>query len=65
MVFYVAFRLKRKRARRRIAAKFILPNIEMAKEDFELFVLSHENYNNRQWELLTGDWKHIEFYEGE
>ena len=64
MIFYVAFRLKRKNARRRIAAKFILPDAERAKEDFKLFVESNKEPNNKQWELLTGDWKHIEYYEG-
>lgn len=66
MVFYVAFKLKRKHARRRIAAKFNLPDDKKAKEDFKTFVESVAEFNNREWELLTGDWKHITYYkEGE
>lgn len=61
MIFYVAYRLKRKNARRKIAAKFWCQNVEGAKRDFNIFV-EHTESNNKQWELLTGDWKHIIFY---
>ena len=62
MTFYVAYRLKRKNARRRIAARFILPDEKSALRDFKKFVeLSPRN--NIEYELLTGDWKHIMFIE--
>lgn len=62
MTFYVAFRLKRKNARRRIAARFILPDEESAKRDFKKFVET-SSQSNIEYELLTGDWKHILFME--
>lgn len=63
MIFYIAYRLKRKNARRKIAAKVWAPDVENAKRDFDNFV-KHDETNNKQWELLTGDWKHIKYNEG-
>lgn len=62
MVYIVAYRLKRKHARRKIAMKMTLDSDERAKRDFKNFA-DHVNDPKRSWELLTGDWKVIEQYE--
>ncbi len=63
MVYIVAYRLKRKNARRRIAMRMDCYSEEKALSNFNLFV-NMRNDPKREWELLTGDWKHITFYEG-
>lgn len=62
MVYIVAYRLKRKNARRKIAMKMTLDSDERAKRDFKIFA-DHVNDPKRSWELLTGDWKVITYYE--
>ena len=62
MVYIVAYRLKRKNARRKIAMKMTLDSDERAKQDFKIFA-DHINDSKRSWELLTGDWKVIAHYE--
>ena len=63
MIYYVAYRLKRKNARRRIHSKFICPNADAAKRDLKILVEHDANADKKQFELLTGDWKHICFYD--
>ena len=62
MIYIVAYRLKRKHARRRIAMKMTLDSDERAKRVFKIFA-DYVNDPKRSWELLTGDWKVIEHYE--
>lgn len=62
MVYIIAYRLKRKNARRRIAGKMNLDSEEKARRDFKIFA-DHINDPKRSWELLTGDWKVIARYE--
>lgn len=62
MVYIVAYRLKRKNARRKIAMKMNCSNLSKAMEDFKRYV-DHVNDPKRSWELLSGDWKVITYYE--
>lgn len=67
MVFIIAYRLKRKNARRKVEAKIFTASEENAMEQFKKYCdnKSREDAKPKQWELLTGDWKHITFYERE
>ena len=67
MVFIIAYRLKRKNARRKVEAKIFTENQERAMDQFKRYCdnKSSEDPKPKQWELLTGDWKHITFYERE
>ena len=67
MVFIVAYRLKRKNARRKVEAKITTENKNKALSQFKRYCdnKSREDAKPKQWELLTGDWKHITFYERE
>lgn len=67
MVFIIAYRLKRKNARRKVEAKIFTASEEHAMEHFKKYCdnKSREDAKPKQWELLTGDWKHITFYERE
>ena len=66
MVFIVAYRLKRKNARRKVDAKIFTESQDNALSQFKRYCdnKSREDAKPKQWELLTGDWKHITFYEG-
>lgn len=67
MVFIIAYRLKRKNARRKVYAKLECVDQHDALKQFESYCNMRMNAPDekpRQWELLTGDWKHITFYEG-
>lgn len=63
MVFIIAYRLKRKNARRKIFVKLDVINQEIAKRRFKEFVADCGDADKKQYELLTGDWKHIQYYE--
>jgi len=63
MVFIIAYRLKRKNARRKIFVKLDVINQEIAKRRFKEFVTDCGDADKKQYELLTGDWKHIQYYE--
>lgn len=67
MVFIIAYRLKRKNARRKVEAKIFTASEENAMKHFKEYCdnKSREDAKPKQWELLTGDWKHITFYERE
>lgn len=65
MVFIVAYRLKRKNARRKIFVKLDVLTVEQAKIRFKEFVSDCNDADKKQYELLTGDWKHIMYYERE
>lgn len=63
MKYIVAYRLKRKNARRKIAMKMECSSLSKAINDFKLYVDMKDD-SKWSWELLTGDWKHVMFYEG-
>ena len=65
MRYIIAYRLKRKNARRRVYSKIELPNEHEAIRQFESYIQyrkTEEDTSKRIWELLTGDWKHICFW---
>lgn len=66
MVFIIAYRLKRKNARRKVYVKLECKDQYEAVKQFESYCAMRERMDEKpkDWELLTGDWKHIEFYEG-
>lgn len=64
MIYIVAYRLKRKNARRKIAMKMDVGSLDRAMTDFKLYA-DMKNDPKRTWELLTGDWKVITTYETE
>ena len=64
MVFIIAYRLKRKNARRKVEAKIFTADQEHALIHFKKYCDNKSmDETRKQWELLTGDWKHITFYE--
>ena len=63
MVFIIAYRLKRKNARRKIAAKIFSCDANHAIEHFKKYAEANDD-SKKSWELLTGDWKTITHYEG-
>lgn len=65
MVFIVAYRLKRKNARRKVEVKIFTESQDNALSQFKRYCdnKSREDKKPKKWELLTGDWKHIIFYE--
>lgn len=67
MRFIIAYKLKRKNARRKVYAKIECIDQHEAVKLFASHCKRHSmvpDEKPRQWELLTGDWKHITFYEG-
>lgn len=62
MKYIIAYRLKRKNARRKIAMKMECSTVTKAMEDFKRYA-DMKNDPKRSWELLTGDWKVITYYE--
>lgn len=66
MRFIIAYRLKRKNARRKVYVKLDCSSQYEAVQQFRSYCNMRERTDEKpkQWELLTGDWKHIEFYEG-
>ena len=64
MVFIIAYRLKRKNARRKVYVKLECMDQHDAVEQFKSYCRMREKTDEKpkQWELLTGDWKHIEYF---
>ena len=65
MRYIIAYRLKRKNARRRVYAKIDAPDVNDAIEQFESYIRyrkTEEDTSKRLWELLTGDWEHLCFW---
>lgn len=60
MRYIVTGRLKRKNGRRKILEKFNAKNDE---EAIAIFKHEVQPEGKTEYELLTGDWKHIMFYE--
>ena len=65
MRYIIAYRLKRKNARRRMYAKLEAVDLIDAQEQFESYIQYRKtecDTSKQVWELLTGDWKHICFW---
>ena len=65
MRYIIAYRLKRKNARRRVYSKFdAVDEFDAIKqfESYNEYRKSLVNTSDKVWELLTGDWKHICFW---
>lgn len=67
MKYIIAFKLKRKNARRKEYSRIECMDQHDALLQFNSYCRMRERVDLRpkQWELLTGDWKHIAFYEEE
>lgn len=67
MKYIIAFKLKRKNARRKEYSRIECMDQHDALLQFNSYCRMRERTDLRpkQWELLTGDWKHIAFYEEE
>lgn len=67
MKYIIAYKLKRKNARRKEYSRIECMNQHNALLLFNSYCRMRERVDDRpkQWELLTGDWKHIAFYEEE
>lgn len=62
MRYIIAYRLKRKNARRRMYAKLEAVDSIDAQKQFEFYIKyrkTESDTSKQVWELLTGDWKHI------
>lgn len=65
MRYIIAYRLKRKNARRRMYSKFDVVDEYSAIKQFESYIKDRmERFGEppKVWELLSGDWKHICFW---
>ena len=62
MKYIICFKLKRRNARRKEWKRFEAENEKEAKKEFlgQVYLFGDENTKN--YELVTGDWKHICFY---
>lgn len=64
MIYIFAYRLKRKNARRKIYVKKEFADQHEALQQFYSYCKTRENDKiKKEWELLTGDWKHIAYFE--
>lgn len=64
MTFIIAYKLKRKNARRKILLRLFIDSKESAIKRFDEICFANDDSNKKQYELLTGDWKHITYFEG-
>ena len=63
MRYIVCYRLHRKNARRKELYRENFENERMAIESFRKYCQMHfDEIKKRDFELLTGDWKHIAYY---
>lgn len=66
MRYIIAYKLRRKNARRRMYSKFDAIDLFDARKQFESYMKNRIKLgfepNKKVWELLTGDWKHICFW---
>lgn len=65
MIYIFAYKLKRKNARRKIYVKKEFNSQYEAISRFNNYCKARNELDGSkmQWELLTGDWKHICYYE--
>ena len=62
MRYIIAYRLKRKNARRRMYSKFDAVDVFDARKQFESYIKyrkKSDDTSKQVWELLTGDWQHV------
>lgn len=63
MIYIIAYKLCRKNARRKIYAKMHFDTQYEAEKQFEFYVRNRPADDKpKEWELLTGDWKHIAYF---
>ena len=65
MRYIIAYRLKRKNARRRMYSKFDATDLFDARKQFESYIKyrkKSDDTSKQVWELLTGDWQHVCFW---
>lgn len=64
MIYIIAYKLCRKNARRKLYSKMnFFDTQHEAEQQFEFFVKNRPADDKpKEWELLTGDWKHITFF---
>lgn len=63
MIYIIAYKLCRKNARRKIYAKMHFDTQYEAEKQFEFYVKNRPADDKpKEWELLTGDWKHIAYF---
>ena len=68
VIFIIAYKLRRKNARRKIYSKFEAQSETEAFEVFRDYVKGRKDFDDKfgksdkNWELLTGDWKHTCHY---
>ena len=63
--YIIAYRLKRKNARRRVYSKFDAIDVLDARKQFESYInyrKKSDDTSKQVWELLTGDWKHVGYW---
>ncbi|MBO7695004.1 MAG: hypothetical protein J6T10_20490 [Methanobrevibacter sp.] len=65
MKYIICFKLKRRNARRKELMRFDEENEVFAKNHFRYIVKTKGDINKMNYELLTGDWKHICFFDKE
>lgn len=63
MIYIMAYRLCRKNARRKVYVRLQCKDQYEAVKQFEFYVKNRPSDDKpKDWELLTGDWKHICFF---
>ena len=64
MIYIMAYRLCRKNARRKVYVKLQCDEQVEALRQFDFYCRERLKVDKRkkEWELLTGDWKHITFF---
>lgn len=66
--YVICYRLNRKNAKRRECLRINAASVEEAVKLFEGYCMSKQlqlYWRNCQFELLTGDWKHLRYYPAE
>ncbi|MBO7733821.1 MAG: hypothetical protein J6S67_14760 [Methanobrevibacter sp.] len=64
MIYIMAYRLCRKNARRKVYVKLQCEGEFEAVRQFDFYCRERLKVDSKpkEWELLTGDWKHITFF---
>lgn len=64
MTYIMAYRLCRKNARRKVYVRLECEDQVTALRQFDFYCRERLviDKKNKEWELLTGDWKHITFF---
>lgn len=64
MIYIMAYRLCRKNARRKVYVRLECKDQTEALRQFDFYCRERLKVDNKpkEWELLTGDWKHLAFF---